>query len=271
MPFRLLEVVGGSEVLGFDWCWANGCIVANAPPMAVDCGGCCCCCGNDANAPSDACCCGCCTGCCNGIWWKLFGCIANCALENWIGPLPKPAFGMLFMVGIKWLGSAAAGALKFGLNWLMAGADAYNAIMLSLVILAFSFSVGIWLKKSCSSWASDEFGSAVVAFGVEFTFCFVSLATLLVGSNDDDDDADAGGGPLRKHVNTSLLLLWSSAPLFFFASLSPGWPTGDDRPSKSELMALISAAEATLTLLPRDLGLLELVCGCGWNEMEIGN
>lgn len=47
----------------------------------------------------------------------------------------------------------------------------------------------------------------MVAFGVEFTFCFVSLATLLVGSNDDDDDADAGGGPLRKHVNTSLLLL----------------------------------------------------------------
>lgn len=149
------------------------------------------------------------------------------------------------------------------LNWPMGGAWPYSASILSLVSLAFSFSVGIWLKKSCSSCANDVSLFSFVGFdvtdGVAFDAIapFFSLAFELIG-------------PLRKQLKTSLC----SAVAFLLSTVAVGAAVGDDNPSKSELNKFESLAEVLFSLdvellliTARDdvFGLLELFCE--WNEM----
>lgn len=142
------------------------------------------------------------------------------------------------------------------LNWPMGGAWPYNASILSLVSLAFSFSVGIWLKKSCSSWASDvslfNFVGFVVADGVAFVAIepFFSLAFELIGA-------------LRKQLKTSLC----SVVDLLLSTIAVEAAVGDDNPSKSELNKFESLAEVfsldvELLLTTRDdvFGLLEWFC-----------
>lgn len=142
------------------------------------------------------------------------------------------------------------------LNWPMGGPWPYNASILSLVSFAFSFSVGIWLKKSCSSWASDVMLVGFVGFGVADGVAFdaiepfFSFAFELIGA-------------LRKQLKTSLC----SAAVFLLSTVAVQAAVGDDSPSKSELNKFESLAElfsldVELLLTIRDdvFGLLELFC-----------